>query len=79
MRPDRGGDQVEGAGAVRACGHAGVIEERRQGNSSGAVEGKKVSPISEPCLLELNKLPRWIGQLSDLDLPEPLTSFFACL
>jgi hypothetical protein len=33
-------------------------------------EGKTVSPIRGPGLIDLNKLPRWLGQLYELDLPE---------
>jgi hypothetical protein len=33
-------------------------------------EGKAVSTIKGPGLGDLNKLPRWVGQLSDIDLPE---------
>jgi hypothetical protein len=33
-------------------------------------EGKTVSPVRGPGLVDLNKLPRWLGQLYDLDLPE---------
>ena len=33
-------------------------------------EGKTVSPIRGPGLVNLNALPRWLGQVYDLDLPE---------
>jgi WD40 repeat protein len=33
-------------------------------------EGKTVSPIKGPGLCDLGKLPRWLGQVYDLDLPE---------
>jgi len=33
-------------------------------------EGKTVCPIKGPGLGDLNGLPRWLGQLYDLDLPE---------
>ena len=42
-------------------------------------EGKTVSPIKGPGLGDLNKLPRWIGQLYDLDLPEHRTTFIRVL
>jgi NB-ARC domain/TIR domain len=42
-------------------------------------EGKTVSPIRGPGLLDLNKLPRWLGQLYNLDLPEHLNKLFGVL
>jgi hypothetical protein len=33
-------------------------------------EGKTVSPVKGPGLPELGQLPRWLGQIYDLDLPE---------
>ena len=33
-------------------------------------EGKTVSPVKGPGLNDLGKLPRWLGQLYDLDLAE---------
>jgi hypothetical protein len=33
-------------------------------------EGCEVSPIKGPGLVNLNELPRWVGQLYDLDLPQ---------
>jgi WD40 repeat protein len=36
-------------------------------------EGKTVLPIKGPDLRELNKLPRWLGQLYDFDIPEQFT------
>ena len=33
-------------------------------------EGKSFLPVKGPGLGDLNKLPRWIGQLIDLDIPE---------
>ena len=33
-------------------------------------EGKTVSPVKGPGLGELGNLPRWFGQVFDLDLPE---------
>jgi hypothetical protein len=36
-------------------------------------EGKTVSPIKGPGLGELGKLPRWLGQIYDLDLAEHRT------
>jgi hypothetical protein len=42
-------------------------------------EGKTVSPIRGPGLVDLNKLPRWLGQLYDLDLPEHLNKLFGVL
>jgi hypothetical protein len=37
-------------------------------------EGKKVSPIKGPGLGELGKLPRWLGQIYNLDLAEHRTT-----
>jgi WD40 repeat protein len=42
-------------------------------------EGKTVSPIRGPGLDELGKLPRWLGQLYDLDLPEHFTALIRVL
>jgi WD40 repeat protein len=42
-------------------------------------EGKTVSPIRGPGLVDLNKLPRWLGQLYDLNLPEHLNKLFGVL
>jgi WD40 repeat protein len=42
-------------------------------------EGKTVSPIRGPGLVDLNKLPRWLGQLYDLDLPEHRNKLFGVL
>jgi hypothetical protein len=39
-------------------------------------EGKTVSPIRGPGLGDLKELPRWLGQLYDLDLPEHLNKLF---
>jgi hypothetical protein len=37
-------------------------------------EGKTVSPIKGPGLTDLGKLPRWLGQVYDLDVPEHRTT-----
>ncbi len=37
-------------------------------------EGKTVCPIKGPDLGDLGKLPRWLGQLTDLNLPEHRTT-----
>jgi hypothetical protein len=42
-------------------------------------EGKTVSPVRGPGIVDLNKLPRWIGQLYDLNLPEHLNKLFGVL
>jgi hypothetical protein len=42
-------------------------------------EGKTVSPIKGPGLGDLGSLPRWIGQLYDLDLPEHRDTFLGVL
>jgi WD40 repeat protein len=42
-------------------------------------EGKTVSPIKGPGLGDLGKLPRWIGQVYDLDLPEYRTTLIRVL
>ena len=42
-------------------------------------EGKTVSPIKGPGLGDLGKLPRWLGQIYDLDLPEHCTTLIRVL
>jgi NB-ARC domain/WD domain, G-beta repeat/APAF-1 helical domain len=42
-------------------------------------EGKTVSPIRGPGLMDLNKLPRWLGQLYDLDLPDHMNKLLGVL
>jgi WD40 repeat protein len=42
-------------------------------------EGKMVSPIRGPGLVDLNELPRWLGQLYDLSLPEHKNKLLAVL
>jgi len=42
-------------------------------------EGKTVSPVKGPGLGDLNNLPRWIGHVYDLDLPENVTTFIRVL
>jgi NB-ARC domain len=42
-------------------------------------EGKTVSPIRGPSLVDLTRLPRWLGQLYDLELPEHLNKLFGVL
>jgi WD40 repeat protein len=42
-------------------------------------EGKTVCPIKGPDLGDLGKLPRWLGQLYDLDLPEHKTTLIRVL
>jgi hypothetical protein len=42
-------------------------------------EGKTVSPIKGPGIVDPNKLPRWLGQLYDLDLPEHLNKLLGVL
>ena len=42
-------------------------------------EGKSVSPVRGPGVVDLNKLPRWLGHVYDLDLPEQKTAFIAKL
>jgi hypothetical protein len=42
-------------------------------------EGKSVSPVREPGLLDLNKLPRWLGHIYDLAIPEQKNALFAKL
>jgi hypothetical protein len=42
-------------------------------------EGKTVCPIKGPDLGDLGKLPRWLGQLYDLDLPEHNTTLIRVL
>jgi hypothetical protein len=42
-------------------------------------EGKTVSPVKGPGLGDLNNLPRWIGQLCDLDLTEHRTRLIRVL
>jgi putative hemolysin len=42
-------------------------------------EGKTVSPVKGPGLGELGNLPRWLGQVLDLDLPEHFTTLIRVL
>jgi hypothetical protein len=42
-------------------------------------EGKTVSPLRGPGIVDLNELPRWLGQLYDLDLPEHLNKLIGVL
>jgi hypothetical protein len=42
-------------------------------------EGKTVSPVKGPGLGELGTLPRWLGQVYDLDLPEHFTTLVLIL
>src|SRR5204863_6790 len=42
-------------------------------------EGKTVSPVKGPGLGDLNTLPRWLGQVYDLDLPEHRTTLIRVL
>ena len=42
-------------------------------------EGKTVSPIKGPGLRDLGKLPRWLGHLYDLDIPEQCRTFMRVL
>jgi hypothetical protein len=42
-------------------------------------EGKTVSPIKGPGLGELGKLPRWVGQVYDLELTEHFTTLIRVL
>ena len=42
-------------------------------------EGKSVSPVRGPGVVDLNKLPRWLGHVYDLDLPEQKTALIAKL
>ena len=42
-------------------------------------EGKTVCPIKGPGLGDLGKLPRWLGQVYDLDLPEHVTTLIRVL
>ena len=38
-------------------------------------EGKTVSPVRGPGVDDLGELPRWIGQVYDLDIPEKRRAF----
>jgi WD40 repeat protein len=42
-------------------------------------EGKSVCPIKGPGLDDLGSLPRWLGQVYDLDLPEHVTTLIRVL
>ncbi|WP_046863665.1 TIR domain-containing protein [Microvirga massiliensis] len=42
-------------------------------------EGKEVSPVRGPGLEDLNTLPRWLGHLYDLNIPEQKTRFVRVL
>ena len=42
-------------------------------------EGKTICPVKGPGLGDLGKLPRWLGQVYDLDLPENVTTLIRVL
>jgi hypothetical protein len=42
-------------------------------------EGKSVCPVRGPGLIDLNKTPRWLGHVYDLDLPEQKTALIGKL
>jgi TIR domain len=42
-------------------------------------EGKTVCPVKGPGLGDLGKLPRWLGQIYNLDLPEHQTTLIRVL
>jgi hypothetical protein len=42
-------------------------------------EGKTVCPVKGPGLLDFGNLPRWLGQIYDLDLPEHQTTLIRVL
>src|SRR6478752_3178566 len=42
-------------------------------------EGKSVSPVRGPGVIDLNKLPRWLGHTYDLAIPEQKNALFAKL
>ena len=42
-------------------------------------EGKSVSPVRGPGVIDLNKLPRWLGHVYDLAIPEQKNALFAKL
>ena len=42
-------------------------------------EGKSVSPVGGPGVLDLDKLPRWLGHIYDLAIPEQKNALFAKL
>ena len=42
-------------------------------------EGKSVCPVKGPGVVDLNKLPRWLGHVYDLDLPEQRTALIGKL
>ncbi len=42
-------------------------------------EGKTVCPVKRPGLEDLSKLPRWLGQIYDLDLVEHATTLIRVL
>jgi len=42
-------------------------------------EGKTVSPVKGPGLVELEKVPRWFGNVYELDRPESLAAFIGRL
>ena len=70
--------QIEGALKAKALQHF-ILLVTPQALASPVVrreirlarqEGKTFLPVKGPGLGDLNKLPRWIGQLTDLDIPE---------
>jgi WD40 repeat protein len=42
-------------------------------------EGKSVCPVKGPGVIDLNKLPRWLGHIYDLAIPEQKNALFAKL
>ena len=76
MEPDRGAGQVQVAATLCSHRHPGGARKPvvRREIRLARQEGKTVSPVKGPVLGDLAKLPRWLGQIYDLDLPEPRTT-----
>ena len=70
--------QIEGALKSKALQHSvlvvtpGALESKmvRQEIRLARQEGKTVSPVRGPGFDDLNELPRWLGQVYDLKIPE---------
>jgi hypothetical protein len=76
VEPGRGNDSLQGAAILRPRRHASRAREsgRRREIRLARQEGKTVSPVKGPALGELGQLPRWLGQVFDLDLSEHFTT-----
>ena len=72
MVADRGRAEIERASALHSGGDPGraASEVVQREIRLARQEGKTVSPVRGPGFGDLNELPRWIGQIYDLNIPE---------